>query len=55
MTYPGLPRRIRKVGAPIGVIIVLGTVTGLIVIGLTASNPVGTGIGFALSSVYTVE
>nr|WP_235658513.1 PrsW family intramembrane metalloprotease [Mycolicibacterium moriokaense] len=51
MTYPGLPRRIRKVGAPIGVIIVLGTVTGLIVIGLTAVNPVGTGIGFALSSV----
>ncbi len=51
VTYPGLPRRIRKVGAPIGVIIVLGTVTGLIVIGLTAVNPVGTGIGFALSSV----
>ena len=51
MTYPGLPRRIRKVGAPIGVIILLGTVTGLIVIGLTAANPVGTGIGFLLSSV----
>jgi RsiW-degrading membrane proteinase PrsW (M82 family) len=51
VTYPGLPRRIRKVGAPIGVIIVLGTVSGLIVIGLTAVNPVGTGIGFALSSV----
>ena len=50
MTYPGLPRRIRKVGAPIGVIILLGTVTGLIVIGLTAANPVGTGIGFLLSS-----
>ena len=51
VTYPGLPRRIRKVGAPLAVIIVLGTVTGLIVIGLTAANPVGTGIGFALSSV----
>jgi RsiW-degrading membrane proteinase PrsW (M82 family) len=51
VTYPGLPRRIRKVGAPIGVIILLGTVTGLIVIGLTAANPVGTGIGFALSSL----
>lgn len=51
MTYPGLPRRIRKVGAPIGVIILLGTITGLIVIGLTAANPVGTGIGFALSSL----
>jgi protease PrsW len=51
VTYPGLPRRIRKVGAPIGVIILLGTVTGLIVIGLTAANPVGTGIGFALASL----
>src|SRR6476646_4862797 len=51
VTYPGLPRRIRKVGAPIGVIIALGTVTGLIVIRLTAVHPVGTGIGFALSSV----
>src|ERR1700738_235043 len=51
VTYPGLPRRIRKVGAPIGVIIGLGTVTGLIVIGVTAVTPVGTGIGFALSSV----
>ena len=33
VTYSGLPRRIRKVGAPIGVIIGLGTLTGLIVIG----------------------
>jgi len=51
VTYPGLPRRIRKVGAPIGVIIALATVTGLIVILLTATNPVGTAIGFVLSSV----
>jgi RsiW-degrading membrane proteinase PrsW (M82 family) len=48
---PPLPRRIRKVGAPLGVIIALGTVTGLIVILLTAVNPVGTAIGFILSSV----
>ena len=48
---PGLPRRIRKVGAPLGVIIALGTLTGLIVIPLTAVNPVGTAIGFVLSSV----
>ena len=48
---PPFQRQIRKVGAPLGVIIVLGTVTGLIVIGLTAVNPVGTAIGFALSSV----
>jgi protease PrsW len=46
-----LPKKIRKVGAPLGVIIALGTVTGLVVILLTASNPVGTAIGFALASV----
>jgi len=51
VTYPGLPKRIRKVGAPIGVLIVLGTVTGLIVILLTAVSPVGTAIGFTLSSL----
>jgi protease PrsW len=33
------------------VLILLGTVAGLIVIGLTALNPVGTAIGFVLSSV----
>ncbi|MET0995315.1 MAG: PrsW family intramembrane metalloprotease [Mycobacterium sp.] len=48
---PGLPRRIRKVGAPLGVIIALGTITGLIVIGLTVANAVGTAIGFVLSSL----
>jgi RsiW-degrading membrane proteinase PrsW (M82 family) len=46
-----LPRKIRKVGAPLAVLILCGTVVGLIVIGLTALNPVGTGIGFVLSSV----
>jgi RsiW-degrading membrane proteinase PrsW (M82 family) len=51
VTHPGLPKRVRKVGAPLAVIIVLGTVAGLIVIGLTALNPVGTAIGFVLSSV----
>ncbi|WP_233213307.1 PrsW family intramembrane metalloprotease [Mycobacterium hubeiense] len=48
---PGLPRRIRKVGAPLGVLIALGMLTGLIVILLTLSNPVGTAIGFTLSCV----
>jgi protease PrsW len=48
---PAFPRKIRKVGAPLAVLILCGTVAGLIVIGLTALNPVGTGIGFALSSV----
>jgi protease PrsW len=46
-----LQRRIRKVGAPLAVIIVLGTIAGLIVIMLTAINPVGTAIGFVLSTV----
>jgi len=51
VTYPGLPRRVRKVGAPLAVIILLGTIAGLIVILLTAVNPIGTSIGFVLSSV----
>ena len=44
-------RRVRKVGAPLGVIIALGTIAGLIVIALTAFNPLGTAIGFVLSSI----
>jgi protease PrsW len=44
-------RRVRKVGAPLGVIIALGTLAGLIVILLTAFNPAGTAVGFVLSSV----
>ena len=48
---PPLPRRIRKVGAPLGAIIAMGTVAGLIIILLTAANPVGTAIGFVLATV----
>ena len=48
---PPFQRKIRNVGAPLAVQILLGTVAGLIVIGLTAVNPVGTAVGFALSSV----
>lgn len=48
---PPFPRRVRKVGAPIAVIIALGTIAGLLVILLTSVNPVGTAIGFILSSV----
>ncbi|UXA20368.1 PrsW family intramembrane metalloprotease [Mycobacterium sp. SMC-4] len=48
---PGLPQRVRKVGAPLGVLIALGTLTGLLVIVLTAVNPAGTAVGFVLSSV----
>jgi protease PrsW len=48
---PPFQRKIRKVGAPLGVIILLGTIAGVIIIALTAFNPVGTAIGFVLSSV----
>jgi RsiW-degrading membrane proteinase PrsW (M82 family) len=49
--FPPLQRRIRKVGAPLAVLILLGTVAGLIVILLTAVYPLGTAVGFILSSV----
>lgn len=51
---PPFQRKIRKVGAPLVVLILLGTVAGLILIALTAVNPVGTAIGFVLSSVAMV-
>ncbi len=38
-------------GAPLGAIIAMGTVAGLIIILLTAVNPVGTAIGFVLATV----
>ncbi|CAN3128960.1 Protease PrsW [Mycobacterium sp. smrl_JER01] len=44
-------RRVRTVGAPLGLLIALGTLAGLIVILLTLANPVGTAVGFVLSSV----
>ena len=49
--HPPIQKKVRKVGAPLGVLILLGTIAGLIVIALTAFNPVGTSIGFVLSSV----
>ncbi|MCB0937192.1 MAG: PrsW family intramembrane metalloprotease [Mycobacterium sp.] len=48
---PPLPRPIRKVGAPLAVIIALGTLAGLILILLTAVNPAGTALGFVLSTI----
>jgi protease PrsW len=51
---PPFARKVRKVGAPLVVLILLGTVTGLILIGLTALNPVGTAIGFVLSTLAMV-
>lgn len=47
---PPLPRRIRKVGAPLAAIIVMGTVAGLIVLLFTVLNPVGAVIGIVLST-----
>lgn len=44
-------RQARKVGAPLGVLIALGTLAGLLIILLTAINPTGTAIGFVLSSI----
>jgi protease PrsW len=49
--YPPIQKKVRKVGAPLGVLILLGTIAGLIIIALTALNPVGTAIGFVLSSI----
>ncbi|BBX37754.1 integral membrane protein [Mycolicibacterium mageritense DSM 44476 = CIP 104973] len=46
-----LPRPVRKVGAPLGVIIALGVLTGLLILLITLSNPVGAIIGFVLSSI----
>jgi RsiW-degrading membrane proteinase PrsW (M82 family) len=45
------PRQVRKAGAPLAVIIILGTIAGLILILLTAVNPVGTAIGFVLATI----
>ncbi|WP_123027873.1 PrsW family intramembrane metalloprotease [Mycolicibacterium stellerae] len=49
--YPPIQKKVRKVGAPLAVLILLGTIAGLIIIALTAFNPVGTAIGFVLSSI----
>lgn len=48
---PPLPAPVRKVGAPLAAIIALGTVVALILTLLTAVDPAGTVLGFALSSV----
>jgi protease PrsW len=48
---PRFQTKLRKVGAPLGLLILLGIIVGLIVIGLTALNPVGASVGFVLSGV----
>jgi RsiW-degrading membrane proteinase PrsW (M82 family) len=48
---PPFQRRVRKVGAPLGVIIALGVVVGLIAILLTAVNPIGSSVAFLLATL----
>jgi len=48
---PPFPSPVRKVGAPLAAIISLGTLAGLILGLLTATDPGGTALGFALSTV----
>ena len=50
-TLPPYPRPVRKVGAPLAAIIALGTIAALFLTLLTAVNPRGTALGFALSTV----
>ena len=48
---PTWPPTIRKAGAPLAALIGLSVVVGLLMILLTTTNPVGTAIGFVLSSI----
>lgn len=48
---PPLVSKLRRAGAPLGVLIALASIVGVIVILLTAINPVGTAVGFVLSSI----
>ena len=50
---PPYPTPVRKVGAPLAAIICLGTLAGLILTLLTAADPGGTTLGFALTTVAT--
>src|ERR1700744_6771251 len=47
---PPLPRRIRKVGAPLALIIALGIVIGVLLLLITVADPVRGIIGFILST-----
>ena len=48
---PPFPSPVRKVGAPLAAIIALGTLAALILSLLTATDPGGTALGFALATV----
>jgi len=49
-TLPPLPSPVRKVGAPLAVIVALGTVAALILTLITAVNPGGAALGFVLAT-----
>ena len=51
---PPLATPVRKVGAPLAVIIALGTIAALILTLLTAVNPGGTALGFTFATTATV-
>ncbi len=48
---PTWPPTVRQAAAPLTVLIALSVLVGLLMILLTATNPVGTAIGFVLSSI----
>ena len=50
-TVPPFPTPVRKVGAPLAALIALGTLAGLILSLLTATDPGGAALGLALSTV----
>lgn len=51
---PPFPRRVRKVGAPLAAIIVMGTIAGLIALFFTLYNPVGGLIGLVLATIALI-
>ena len=53
-TLPPYPRPVRKVGAPLAAILALGTLAGLILLLVTATNPGGAALGFTLSTTAAV-
>ena len=54
LAFPPLPTPVREVGAPLAVIVALGTVTALILTLQTAANPGGTVLGFVLATAAMV-
>ncbi len=51
---PPLPRPVRKVGAPMAAIIVMGTVAGLILLLAGSTDPTGIARGFVLATIATI-